>query len=212
MMVGPAPRSYDSLAEEVVVPACEARAVEVRAGQVLQVVDLEGQQVGDLIAYRLADPTEVFSAGHTVSALTRMVPQVGDELFSNHRRPLFRILHDDVGSHDLIVPCCDPERYSRDYNVHDHGSCLASLERAVAASGRAWPVRGETAWNVFMNNRHEDGRIVTYEPPHQAGSAIDLEVLDDLLVVLSACPQDLSPCNAYNPTSMALRVWEPDAV
>lgn len=210
MMVGPSPRTYETLAREVVVPACEARAVEVHAGQILQLVDLEGQQVGDLIAYRLSDPSEVFSAGHTVSALTRMVPGVGDELFSNHRRPLFRILHDDVGSHDLIVPCCDPERYSRDYGVHGHGSCLASLEAAVAASGRDWPVRGETAWNVFMNNRHEDGRIVTYEPPHQAGATIDLAVLDDLLVVLSACPQDLSPCNAYDPTSMALRVWEPE--
>ena len=210
MTAPPAQRSHGTLAAEVIVPACEARAVEVRAGQVLQVVDLEGRQVGDLIAYRLADPSEVFSAGHTVSALTRMVPQVGDELFSNHRRPLLRIVHDDVGSHDLIVPCCDPERYARDYDVHGHRSCLASLEEAVAASGRSWPVRGETAWNVFMNNRHEEGRIVTYEPPHAAGSAIDLAVLDDLLVVLSACPQDLSPCNAYEPTSMALRVWDPE--
>jgi uncharacterized protein YcgI (DUF1989 family) len=210
MMAGPAPRSYETLAQEVVVPACEARAVEVHAGQILQLVDLEGQQVGDLVAYRLSDPSEVFSAGHTVSALAKLVPVVGDELFSDHRRPLFRILHDDVGSHDLIVPCCDPERYSRDYGVHGHGSCLASLERAVADSGRDWPVRGETAWNVFMNNRHEEGRIVTYEPPHPAGATIDLEVLDDLLVVLSACPQDLSPCNAYAPTSMAMRIWEPE--
>ncbi len=210
MMVGPGPRSYEQLAEEVIVPAREARAVEVHAGQILQLVDLEGQQVGDLIAYRLSDPSEVFSAGHTVSALAKLVPEVGDELFSNHRRPLLRILHDDVGSHDLIVPCCDPERYARDYGVHNHGSCLASLEAAVAASGHAWPVRGETAWNVFMNNRHEDGRIVTHEPPHPAGATIDLAVLDDLLVVLSACPQDLSPCNAYAPTAMALRVWEPE--
>lgn len=212
MMVGPAPRSYDTLVREVVVPACEARALEVHAGQVLQIVDLEGQQVGDLVAYRLADPSEVFSAGHTISALTRMVPGIGDELFSNHRRPLLRILHDDVGSHDLIVPCCDPERYARDYGVNGHASCLRSLEAAVTAAGHDWPVRGETAWNVFMNNRHEDGRIVTYEPPHQAGAAIDLEVLDDLLVVLSACPQDLSPCNAYAPTSMALRIWETDTL
>jgi len=199
------------LVEEVVVPACEARAVEVRSGQRLEVVDLEGQQVGDLIAYRLADPQEILSTGHTVSCLTKLVPEVGDELYSNRRTPLLRIVRDDVGNHDLVVPCCDPQRYSRDYGIADHSSCLASLEAAVAASGRDWPVRGEDAWNVFMNNQHEGGRIVTYEPPHRAGSSIELAVLEDLLVVLSACPQDLSACNAYNPTSMALRVWESEA-
>ena len=60
-----------------------------------------------------------------------------------------------------------------------------------------------------MNNKHEDGRIVTYEPEHGAGASIDLDVLEDLVVALSACPQDLSPCNAYDPTPMAIRVWEP---
>lgn len=199
------------LVEEVVVPAREARAVEVRAGQMIEIVDLEGQQVGDLIAYRLSDPTEILSTGHTVSALTKLVPEVGDEIFSNRRTPLLRIVRDDVGNHDLIVPCCDPQRYSRDYGIEDHGSCLASLEAAVAASGRDWTVHGEDAWNVFMNNKHEDGRIVTHEPPHQAGALIAMDVLEDVLVVLSACPQDLSACNAYNPTSMAIRVWGPGA-
>ena len=28
-----------------------------------------------------------------------------------------KILRDDVGRHDLIVPCCDPERYSIDYDA-----------------------------------------------------------------------------------------------
>ena len=57
-----------------------------------------------------------------------------------------------------------------------------------------------------MNNTVEDGRIVTREPPHPAGSAIVMEVLEDLVVALSACPQDISAVNAYNPTPMALRV------
>lgn len=197
-----------TLLREVEVPAREGRAVDVDAGQILQVVDLEGQQVGDLAAYMRADPGEYFSPGHTLSCITKLVPEVGDELFSNHRTPLLRILRDDVGRHDLIVPCCDPERYERDYGDSDHGSCLASLERALAAHGSDWSLSGESCWNVFMNNRHEDGRIVTYEPEHGAGAAIDLEVLADLTVALSACPQDLSPCNAFDPTPMAIRIWE----
>ncbi len=193
---------------EVVVPAREARAVDVDAGQALEIVDLEGQQVGDLAAYMRADPEEYFSPGHTLSCLVKLVPEVGDEMFSNRRRPLMRIARDDVGTHDLIVPCCDPERYSHDFDQPDHPSCLTALEAALADHGSQWPLRGEVCWNVFMNNKHEDGRIVTHEPEHGPGASIRLEVLEDVVVALSACPQDLTACNAFNPTSMALRVWE----
>lgn len=198
-----------TLAEEVVVPAREARAASVKQGQVLQIVDLEGKQVGDLMAHRAEDPSEYMSPGHTLSCLTKLTPEPGDEVFSNHRTPLMRITRDDVGRHDMIVPCCDPERYSRDYDLADHPSCLASLEAALAEIGSAFPAPGESAWNVFMNNKHEDGRVVTYEPEHGAGAAIDLAVLEDLVVALSACPQDLTPCNAFDPTPMAIRIWDP---
>lgn len=204
-----APEGYDRLVLDVTVPAREARAVTVSAGQVLQVVDLEGRQVGDLVAYRPDLPGDYLSPAHTCSCLTKLVPEVGDALFSNHRTPLLRVLRDDVGRHDLVVPCCDPERYARDYGVADHPSCLTALQAGLDAIGSDWPLRGELAWNVFMNNRLEDGRIVTYEPPHAAGSAIDLLALEDLVACLAACPQDLSPCNAFDPTSMALRVWAP---
>ncbi|MGA7396653.1 MAG: urea carboxylase-associated family protein [Solirubrobacterales bacterium] len=191
------------LIEEVIVPASEARTISVKRGQTLEIVDLEGQQVGDLAAWRTGDPAEYLSPSHTVSSLSKLVPEVGDAVLSNHRTPLMRIVRDDVGRHDLVVPCCDPERYSIDYGEPDHGSCLASLEAAI--EGMDLPLRGEMCWNVFMNNKVEDGKIVTYEPPHEAGSKIVLEVLEDLVVALSACPQDISAVNAFNPTPMALR-------
>lgn len=188
---------------EVIVPAREARTMEVKKGQTLEVVDLEGQQVGDFTAWLAEDPDEYLSPSHTVSSLSKLVPEVGDSILSNHRRPLLKVIRDDVGRHDLIVPCCDPERYAIDYNEPDHGSCLASLEAAIEGTGL--PLRGEMCWNIFMNNQLEDGKIVTYEPPHPAGSAIVMEVLEDMTVALSACPQDISAVNAFNPTPMALR-------
>ncbi|MFA9400748.1 MAG: DUF1989 domain-containing protein [Acidobacteriota bacterium] len=194
------------LIEEVIVPAYEAGTIEVKKGQTLEVVDLEGRQVGDLAAWMIDDPSEYLSPAHTVSSLAKLVPEVGDAILSNHRTPLLRIVRDDVGRHDLIVPCCDPERYSIDYDAPEHGSCLASIEKAISEQERDLEIDGENCWNVFMNNTVEDGRIVTSEPPHPAGSAIVMEVLEDLVVALSACPQDISAVNAYNPTPMALRV------
>ncbi|MFN8160814.1 MAG: urea carboxylase-associated family protein [Solirubrobacterales bacterium] len=197
-----------ALLSSVTVPAREARVVRVAAGQVLEVVDLEGRQVGDLAAWMAANPAEYLSPGHTLSCLTKLVPEEGDEIFSNHRRPLLRILRDEVGTHDLIVPCCDPERYSRDYGLDDHPSCLRSLQAALESEGLDLRLDGEQCWNVFMNNVHEGNRIVTHEPGHGPGAKISMEVLEDLVVALSACPQDLSPCNAYRPTPMELRVLE----
>lgn len=198
------------LVTDLTIPARHAGVIAVRAGDVLDVVDLEGQQVGDLIAYRPERPDEYLSPAHTTSCLTKLVPEVGDELFSNHRTPLLRIVRDDVGNHDFVVPCCDHERYARDYDVHDHRSCLGSLQEALDAYGSTWDLRGELAANVFMNNvLTPEHRIETHEPPHGAGSTLRMEVLEDLVVGLSACPQDLSACNAFNPTSMALRAWRP---
>ena len=196
------------LIEEVIVPAYEARTIEVKKGQTLDIVDLEGQQVGDLAAWMLSDTSEYLSPAHTVSSLAKLVPEVGDSILSNHRTPLMRIVRDDVGRHDLIVPCCDPERYSIDYGAPDHASCLTSIQHAIQAQPRELKIDGENCWNVFMNNTVVDGRIVTDEPPHPAGSTISLEILEDLVVALSACPQDISAVNAYNPTPMALRVFE----
>ncbi len=194
------------LIEEVIVPAYEARTVEVKKGQVLEVVDLEGQQVGDLAAWMSSAPAEYLSPAHTVSSLAKLVPVPGDPILSNHRTPLMRILRDDVGSHDLIVPCCDPERYSIDYGVEGHASCLTSIQAAIEGHSLGLEIEGENCWNVFMNNTVVDGQIVTAEPPHPAGSLIELEILEDMVVALSACPQDISAVNAFNPTPMALRV------
>lgn len=198
------------LVEDVLVPAREARFLAVAAGRILQIVDVEGHQVGDLVAYRPGDPGEYLSPAHTCSCLTKLVPRVGDRLFSNRRTPLLEIERDDVGTHDFVVPCCDPERYAVDYGAHDHPSCLTALQAAARAFGTDWPVRGELAANVFMHNViTPDGRIETLRPEQPAGAAIDLLVLADLVVGLVACPQDLSPCNDFDPTSMALRVWRP---
>ena len=205
----PIPAGY-VVRDEVLIPAGNGRSVRVAAGEVLQIVDVRGQQVIDVMAWRLADPTEYMSPGHTISCLTHLVPREGEEIFSNHRRPLFRIRRDTVGNHDLIVPCCDPERYERDYGLTDHRSCLGNIREGLELAGESWQPRAELAWNVFMNNvLQPDGSILTSEPPHAAGSFIELEALDDLGVVASSCPQDLTACNAWVITEMAFRVLRP---
>jgi uncharacterized protein YcgI (DUF1989 family) len=194
---------------EIVVPAREGRGVILRAGQLLDVIDLEGHQVGDLVAWRRGDVSEYMSPAYTVSCNASIRLDAGSQLFTNRRNPIFTILRDDVGKHDIVVPCCDPERYSRDFGEHDHSSCLRNLEQARDLLGESFDIRGEQAWNVFMHNRvTPEGKVVTDPAAHPAGATITLRAEMDVVALLSACPQDLTPCNDFNPTPMKLAVRE----
>jgi uncharacterized protein YcgI (DUF1989 family) len=210
---------------EVTVPAREGRGVRVAAGELLDVVDLEGHQVGDLVAWFADDPSEYLSPTHTVSCNASIRLGTGAQVFSNRRNPVFTIVRDDVERHDIIVPCCDQQRYERDYGLPDHPHCLGNLFQALdlvgdeyqrrgpaeaparASRNANFDLRGEMAWNVFMHNRVTDsGQVVTDRAEHAAGSTITLRAERDLVVLLSSCPQDLTPCNDFNPTAMQLRV------
>lgn len=192
---------------EVLIPAREGRGLRVAAGQVMDLVDVEGHQVGDLVAWAADDPATYLSPAHTVSCNASIVLRTGSTLFSNHREPLLTIVRDDVERHDIVVPCCDAERFARDFGQPDHPHCLGNLHQAMALLGERAELRGELAWNVFMHNRvTADGQVVTDRAAHPAGSTITLRAERDLVVLVSACPQDLTPCNDFDPTSLRLVV------
>jgi uncharacterized protein YcgI (DUF1989 family) len=192
---------------EIMVPAREGRGVHVDEGQLLDIVDVEGHQVGDLVAWFADDPAEYLSPTHTASCNASIGLHTGSVVFTNRRNPIFTIVRDDVERHDIVVPCCDHERYLRDYGLPDHPHCLGNLEQARDLLGVDFAVHGEMAWNVFMHNRvTDDLGVVTDRAAHPAGSTITLQAHRDVVALLSACPQDLTPCNDFNPTSMMLRV------
>lgn len=193
--------------EEVFIPAREGRGVRLDVGDILEIVDVDGRQVADLVAYVQPGRDEYLSPAHTVSCNASVNLGLGATLFSNHRDPVFTILRDDVARHDLVVPCCDQERYERDYGLADHPHCLGNLQAAADLLSEEVDLHGEHAWNIFMNNRITDaGGIVMDRPEHDAGSTIVLRAEKSMLVLVSACPQDLTPANDFNPTPIVLRV------
>ncbi len=199
--------SAERVETEVFIPASEGRGVFVDADQVLDLVDLEGHQVGDLVAWVADDPREYLSPTHTVSCNASILLGTGSEVYSNYRHPLFTIERDDVERHDIIVPCCDAERFERDFGLTDHRHCLGNLQQAADLLGVDFHLGGEEAWNVFMHNRVTDsGDVVTDPATQPAGATISLRAHLDLVVLVSACPQDLTPCNDFNCTPMLLRV------
>jgi hypothetical protein len=79
---------------QVVVPAQSGRAVRVSRGDLVQVVDIEGHQVGDLWAVDAADHGRWLSASHTRDRGERLFPAVGGVLCDQRG--------DADGSHGVI--------------------------------------------------------------------------------------------------------------
>ena len=116
-----------AVAKEILIPGGHGTAFPLKAGEFLELTDVEGQQVADVICFAAQDRREWLSTSHTRSATLRLDLQVGDVLESNWRRPMLQIVHDDVRSHDVITQMCDARRYRLDYGVEGHRSCRTNF-------------------------------------------------------------------------------------
>ncbi|WP_084959551.1 DUF1989 domain-containing protein [Thermoactinospora rubra] len=188
----------------VIVPAAEGRAVKVRAGQRVRVVDLEGGQVGDVFAFAADDVSEHLSASHTRAATSRLFPAIGEPFVTDRRRPILTLAADtSPGEHDMLIAACDPARY-RDLGAPGHASCADNLTASLAKLGLAVPVVPQPV-NVFMRIPVADGgRLSWLNSISRPGDAITFEAAMDCLFVVSACPQDLVGINGHKPTPLAI--------
>lgn len=91
------------------IPACTGKRIEVRKGQKITVVDIEGGQVVDFFAEATGEEREFLSTGVTIDCDESLKLHVGDTIYTNLYRPMMKVLQDDVGEHDLLHPCCRPE-------------------------------------------------------------------------------------------------------
>ena len=104
------------------IPGGHGRSIKVAEGQCIAVRDIESGQCGDFWAVDAGDLNHFLSPFHTFVHIGRIQPIIGDELVTNRREPILKIIADDVGWHDMLVPACDKQRYERYYNTT--GQCL----------------------------------------------------------------------------------------
>lgn len=194
----------------IIVPAREGRGVRLPAGWRLRVADVEGQQVGDLFAYRADDVDEHASAEHTRVGISRLFPRVGEPFLSNRRRPILTLVADESpGVHDMLLAACDPARYASLGVSGWHASCAENLRSVMAGLGHP-EVAIPQPINLFMDIPIEaDGALGWRPAPTRPGDSVTLRAEMDVLVVLSACPQDLNPINGPGPSSLSMEIVGP---
>ena len=175
------------------IPAGHGAGLRLERGQQLRVIDPEGGQSGDLIAYA-ADGSENFSNGRTFDYGGTIYVSTGSVLWSDRSNPMLTIVADDVGRHDMLYAPCSLEMFRMQYGVTGyHANCNDNLSTALRELGIAIGAL-PTALNFFMSvNVAADGRL-SFEPPRsRAGDSIVLRAEMDLAIALSACPT--STCN-----------------
>lgn len=178
-----------------------AEAFKVKAGDLLKIVDPEGEQVGDLVAFNEKDREEYLSSGRSIDYASRLFLTSGDTLYSNRSRPMFRIVKDDVGRHDFTLTPCSEDTFRIIYGDENPvPGCEGNLARVLEPHGIVRD-RIPIAFNVFMHVAvdGESGEIKVLPPKSKAGDAIILEAQMDLLVGLTACSAGQSNNFKYKP-------------
>jgi uncharacterized protein len=168
-------------------------AFELNRSQLLRVIDLQGEQVADLIAFNRHDLEEWMSSGRTIDYANTIYLTTNHVLYSNRSCPMFTIVQDDVGRHDFLLTPCSPETFKIIYkNDGYHPSCFENLRTHLARFGIA-PDRIPTTFNIFMNVEIQpNGNIAIRPPRSRAGDSITLRAEMDLVVGLTACSAELS--------------------
>lgn len=181
-------------------------AFELREGQSLHVVDLEGGQVADLLAFNRADPPEALSNGRTFDYEETIKLTVGNTLWSNRSNPMLDIVRDDVGMHDFLLTPCSKATFRHFYpDKPVHRGCFGNLAAALEPYGI-----GEDdipcAFNVFMNVPvdGESGRLSVEPPVSNAGDTLVLRARMDLVIGLTACSAYASNGGTFKPIGYSI--------
>jgi uncharacterized protein YcgI (DUF1989 family) len=183
------------------VPARKGRAVALKAGQSIRIVNTHGHQVVDTWAFNSHDLNEFLSMEHMRAAIDRIRPRPGDKLVTNKRRAILTLLEDtSPGVHDTFIAACDIYRYQGLGVTDYHDNCADNLRAGLADLGLS-PPEIPSPLNLWMNIPIKgDGTIGWEEPVSKPGDYVVLKAEMDCIVAMSACPQDIIRINAGAPT------------
>lgn len=197
------------LVDEVVAP-CQPWSTIVQRGQILRLVDLEGQQAIDFLCFNADRPQERYHAPNTIKVPRNIFLGKGSILRSSLAREMMTIVDDTCGSHDTIFGCCSFEVDEVRYGKTNAESCQRNFERELARHGLG-PEHVVPNVNFFMYVPvAEDGAAEIRPSPSQPGDYVDLRAEMNVLAVLSNCPEALNDATGdAGPSPIRVLVYAP---
>jgi len=202
-------------AQDFRVPHSSAKSYTVKAGQYIQIIDVQGQQCSDFQAFSVEqlkngveatlDPTVTRS----LMLSSYPAPGVYDKFYNQDSEPYVEVIRDTVCRHDTFGLACNSKYYD-DRGYPGHISCTENFNKTLSEHG----IKARKNWvavNFFFNTQvlecHTLDADVSWS---RAGDYVLLRAVTDLVCVSSACPDDTSPANNWNPTDIHVRVYDAD--
>lgn len=186
-------------------------ALAVPAGHVLRLTVVDGQQVPDFVFFNLDDVAERLSPSATQLANGAFVIARGHGLYSNLGRVLLRIDECTVNEGVIVGgSCSEPANYAR-FGVRGTPNCRDNLIEAGAPYGLEEPDIGHIYCPFMSIVSRPDGSYRIELPKCEAGDYVELRAEElNVLALISCCPQERAPTNAFNPTRLHAWVGAPD--
>ena len=181
-------------------------AFRLEEGETLTVVDPQGGQVSDLLAFNADDVREVISNGRTFDYEETISLGQGNRLWSNRSKPMLEIVEDTVGRHDFLLTPCSEATFRHFYaDKPVHRGCFGNLAEALSPYG----VEADmipTAFNLFMNVPVDGatGRLAVEPPVSKSGDHISMRALSPLIIGLTACSAYDSCGGTFRPIDYAI--------
>lgn len=197
-----------------IIPAGEGWMQELLPGQVLRIVDLEGNQAADTLLYDAECPEDHYSAVQSIAAQKNIYLTTGSVLMTESGQALATIVADTCGRHDTLGGACSSQSNTVRY-AHEKGhmhNCRDTfmLELSRHPEGGKYGKR-DLAPNInfFMNVPVTPAGGLTFEDGVSSpGAYVELQAERRAMVLISNCPQLNNPCNAYNPTPVQVLIWD----
>ncbi len=192
------------------IPARQPWSRVIKQGQILRIIDLQGNQAVDTLFYRADDPSERYSAPDTIVNQGNIFITTGTEIMSNEGNVMITVIADECGRHDTVGGACSMESNSVRYGLHKK-HLHACVENYLLELSKYEMNKRDLVSNInfYMNVPiSADGTLEIIDGISEAGKIVELRAEMDVMVLISNCPQVNNPCNAYNPTPIRLMVWD----
>ncbi len=214
------PTPLGDVRDEFTISRGTSQAYELLPGEVVQIIDIYGQQCSDFMAFRSdgleKGRVEMIDNTATRTKVRRAFPGPGlfDKFYDAQMRPMLNLVQDTCGRHDTFGLACTAQGYE-DRGFPGHVNCSDNISASMSSYGvaqrNAWP-----AINFFWNTWVDSGagasthHVLTEESWSRPGDYVALKAMEPLVCVSTACPDDIDPINGWNPTDIHVRIYRPD--
>jgi len=198
--------------QDIRIEARTAFAYEVKAGEYIQIIDVEGRECSDFQCFDIAALgkglercLDATSTRHVVGA-SYPAPGLLAKFYTQDFEPMVELVRDTCGRHDSFGTACTAKYYD-DMGYPGHPNCSENFNRALQPFG----IQSRPGWmaiNLFFNTNIDDTNQMYFDEPwSRPGDYVLMRALRDMVCVSSACPCDVDPANGWNPTDIQMRIY-----